>query len=326
MFGSLPGISGVHLLGGAASALETDDERSFDIPIYGPTGELLEPGNFDSAPSEPDPMEALRRANSELESLKSSETTTKHELNQALRRVQTLETQLQKTLELVPRQEETKQDSTPEYDWGSWNRRSGETPKPQATPQQKTPEEGSDMAIDPSQFDQLYQDRRTKEIMAEQEVRQKLQQAADKFVGDSRLSPYYNDALVEFNRLQQLMPGSTVDQVLGALNTTVNDWISRGWKPRNPYDPKRAQGGIPTGGQQMGAAGIPMVGDNRFRPDEQGSAVGFYSDEQRTQDANSDRRARQQDLEARKTYGMAPDAKTYEEYFTRKEASSPGRK
>lgn len=337
MFGSLPGIAGTSLLGGAQSAFENDERSRFDIPIYGPNGEVIDPGTLNAPDPEPqDPMASLRTANEELQALKASDSATKHELNQALRRVQTLETQLQHTLKLLPTQEEPStpaSGSPPENDfsWGAWNRRPGESPpsKPpqqQPAPKTTTPTGEQDMAISPEEFQRQYNEQRQREIQAENEVRQKLQSAADKFVADPRLAPYYTDALDEFNRLAGIMRGASVDDVLNALNATVNDWISRGYSPRRPFDPKRPGGGIPTGGQQMGPGGVPMVGDNRFRPDEQGMTgnVGFYSDEQRKADADHDRKARQMDLEVRKSYGTFGDGKTYEQYFQRKEESGMG--
>lgn len=290
-------------------AVETND-----FPLYGPNGEIVSPGSgdFQSTPEE-DPIDALKRANEELRQVMNQEReASKFEINQAKRRVDFLEKHVQMAINQIPNSTQDPQNQ--QFSWDAWNQ------KPGQTSEQPTQKEEPNVAISPSDFDALYQQKRQQEAESFRELSRKQQQAADEFIRDPRLAPYYFDALVEFQRLDALMPGASFDDKMKALHATVGDWISRGWAPRNPFDPKKMGGGIPVGGQQngIGPGGIPLVGDNRFRPDEQGvrGQVGFYSDEQRRADAEHDRKARIQDLEARKAHPHGgTDAKTYEEYF-----------
>lgn len=300
-FGSLPGVYPIGML---------PEEETSDFPMYGPHGELLTPGIDPYSEQEEDPVAALRQANEDFRRLAQPEReASKYELNQAKRRIDLLEKNVQSTIERIPVTEHQQN-----FSWDDWNVKPGQS----ATPQQPMEAEAR-VEMNPTDFDTLYQRKRQQEVEAVRDLSRKQQQAADEFVRDARLAPYYNDALVEFQRIDKLMGNAPFEEKIQALHATVGDWISRGWSPRNPYDPKKPMGGIPVGGQNgMGPGGMPLVGDNRFRPDEQGvrGQVGFYSDDQRRADAEHDRRARIHDLEARKSsmHGGG-EAKTYEEYF-----------
>lgn len=250
-----------------------------------------------------DPISALRQENENLRQMMHQERTpSKYELNGAKRRVQTLQEQVKTVVNNIS----SAGTQEPQFSWDSWKSQTPET-TPSSPPQQEA------APIAPSDFDTLYQKKRVQEITYLQELSKKQQQAADEFIGNPQLAPYYNDALVEFQRIDQMMSGRPFEEKMRALHSTVGDWISRGWAPRQPFDPKRPMGGIPTGGQSGG-------GDNRFRPDEGGAAgqVGFYTDEMRRADAEHDRKARTMDLEARKAepHGGS-DALTYDEYLKR---------
>lgn len=300
-FGSFSHFSPVEML--------SEGDGSSDFTVYGPNGELITPG-IDLYSEKDDPVSALKQANEDYRRLVTQNgDTSKFEINQARRRVDLLERNVQSTIEMMSPQE------AQQFSWDDWNQKPGHhTPQ-----QQRTEAEVRNVEISPSDFDTLYQQKRQQEVDSLRELARKQQSAADEFVRDARLAPYYNDALVEFQRIDKLMGSAPFEEKIQALHATVGDWIGRGWAPRNPYDPKKPLGGIPIGGQSgMGPGGMPLVGDNRYRPDEQGirGQVGFYSDEQRRADADHDRQARIQDLEARKSslHGGG-EGKTYEEYF-----------
>jgi hypothetical protein len=284
-----------------------------DFPIFGPDGLPVSSGGDSENPR--DPVEELRRANEELRQMVQQERqASKHELNDAKRRVEALQQQVKSVIDLIPSPDPPAAAQQDGFSWDAWNVKPGQKPQPSAKK-----EEDPNVAISPADFDALYQKKRAEEVDSLRELARKQQEAADQFVRDPRLAPYYNDALVEFQRLDSLMPGKSFEEKMAALHATVGDWISRGWAPRTPYDPKKPGGGIPVGGQNM-SGGATGGSDNRFRPDEQNirGQVGFYSDEQRRADAEHDRRARIQDLETRKMRGQ--DGMTYDEYFRRKDS------
>lgn len=303
-FGNLPGIS---VLG----VEQNDTYGSNDFPIFGPDGL---PVSSERDPEDaPDPVEQLRKANEELRQMVHQErAASKHELNDAKRRVEALQQQVKSVIDLIPSKDPPAPPQQDGFSWDAWNVKPGQQ---QQSPAKK--EEDPNVAISPADFDSMYQKKRQEEMDNLRELARKQQEAADVFVRDPRMAPYYNDALVEFQRLDALMPGKSFEEKMAALHATVGDWISRGWAPRNPYDPKKPGGGIPVGGQNVPGGGSGGS-DNRFRPDEQNirGQVGFYSDDQRRADAEHDRRARIQDLEARK--GRGQDGMTYDEYFRRK--------
>lgn len=177
----------------------------------------------------------------------------------------------------------------------------------------------------PEQIKELVrQEREQAEREAQQSYlqrRQKEEEATKQFLSNPQLKPWMNDALREYQFLQQIAPGAPVETHLQTVMTKINANIASGLKPQTPFDDRQLQGGgIP--GQRHGGSS-PGVGDARFRPDEQGSVLGFYSDEQRKADAAEDIRARQMDLDYRKNAPYNGGAGTsYESFYERREKSA----
>lgn len=284
------GLSQLGMLGATLSAGPKWDANE----ILGPDGSPVSP----AAPA--DPVEELRQANlrmqEELRSLKSGYD----------QEVRSLKTELESTKQQFRRTVEEAPSPAPEDD-GAWNQQSswwGVPPSRTAEPTSRrdapphetkasddmTPEEIKELVR--REREQADRDAQTAYLQR----RQKEEEATKQFLGNPTLKPWMNDALREYQFLQNLAPNAPVESHLQTVMAKINANISAGLKPQQPFDERQMQGGGIPG---QGHGGV-MVGDKRLRPDEQGAALGFYSDEDRRADAAEDIRARQMDLDYRK--------------------------
>lgn len=309
MIGDGDGLSQIGMLGTTLSAGPRWDSNE----ILGPDGSPVS----STPPPAPDPMSEVQRLREELHNLKSGYD----------QQVRSLKTELESTKQQFRTTVESTPTPEPEPE-DDWNRQTSwwgvPSPKVQnSTPHNGHPERVSSGAtkemddMTPEQIKELVRQEREQADRDAQAAylqrRQKEEEATKQFLSNPSLKPWMNDALREYQFLQQLAPNAPVEAHLQTVMQKINANIGAGLKPQVPFDDRQMQGGgIP--GQSHG--GVPLVGDKRYRPDEQGSVLGFYSDEDRKADAAEDIRARQMDLEYRK---QAPynggQGTTYEQFY-----------
>lgn len=121
-------------------------------------------------------------------------------------------------------------------------------------------------------------------------------------------------AMQQFKIIQGANPAMPPNAIYDKVVEVVAGMKQMGVKP--PPSPSNGQPftGVPGGNQQNG---IPLLGDSRFRGDEQGgvrNSIGFYSDESRSEDAQNQMNAAKRDRMFRMSRGE--EGQQARDYFT----------
>lgn len=121
-------------------------------------------------------------------------------------------------------------------------------------------------------------------------------------------------AMKQFEIIQGANPAMPPQAIYDKVVEVVAGMKQMGIKP--PPSPSNGQPftGVPGGNQQNG---IPLLGDSRFRGDEQGgvrNSISFYSDEARSEDAQNQMNAAKRDRMFRMSRGE--EGQQAKDYFT----------
>lgn len=186
--------------------------------------------------------------------------------------------------------------------WQNQNPQSltGATQQPEAQQSPKPVEPGLPQTRE--ELAKFMQEERAKEEHARQvfteDYVKKLNALSEQFMA-TEYAPYMPVAMAHFKQVQKANPLLPPQEIYDMTLEYVASMKKMGVAPP-PSPSTQSFAGVPSGGQN-----VPLLGDSRFRGDEQGfrNNIGFYSEEERKQDAENYVNARKRERDYQKSRG-----------------------